>query len=95
MYVLKAQDNHNVLSQVAQYKVYSQIAYSIVPTLLSFYIGAWCDIFGRKFIMYTYLLMRIVSQGNLLLNAYFMSWPKELLLISDALPSIIGKIFLS
>ena len=41
--------------------------------------------------MYVYMGGQFLSQVVILLNALFMDWPKEILLISTIIPAAVGK----
>ena len=58
----------------------------LFPILCSFFLGSWSDTFGRKWLLYIYFFFRIVESCMMMLNAYFISWPKEYLLFSVNLP---------
>ena len=77
--------------QIAQFNVYDTLAKSLLPTFTAFYVGAWSDFIGRKVIIYIYLATCVVSQAFVVVNAYFIMWPKELLLVSTLMQSIAGK----
>jgi len=79
-------ENAAVQSEVAQYKVYESIVDHLFPILCSFFLGSWSDTFGRKILLYIYFVFRMVEGSMLLLNAYFIEWPKEYLLFSVCLP---------
>ena len=79
------------IPQIAQFNVYMQIMNSAIPIIMCFYIGSWCDVIGRKFVMFICILARIASVGFQLLCVIFMDWPKEWLLVSTFLNSLSGK----
>ena len=58
-------------------KVYESIVDHLFPIICSFFLGSWSDSFGRKYLLYCYFLFCMVHTGGLMLNAYFMQWPKE------------------
>ena len=58
---------------------------------MSFYIGSWCDVIGRKFVIYLCMMARVLSVGFQLLCVVFMDWPKELLLVATFINSIGGE----
>ena len=76
--------------QVAQFQVYFTLAPSIIQALMQFYIGAWADIFGRKRLMYIYLLAAIVNSIVSLLNSVYIMWPKEYAILSSIPTSLLG-----
>ena len=76
--------------QIAQFNVYDTIAKALLPTFIAFYIGSWCDVIGRKAIIYIYLMACAISQTFMVVNAYFIEWPKELLLVSTLITSFAG-----
>lgn len=71
--------------------MYDLTVSSVFPALFAFYLGSWCDLFGRKFIQYMYLAALVVSQAFVTLNAHFMEWPKEWLLLATLIPSLVGE----
>jgi len=64
---------------------------SIFPIFFAFYLGAWCDIFGRKLCMYLFLIAKSVGQGFLIVNAAFLSMKKEWYLLTFVPSTLIGK----
>lgn len=77
--------------QVAQLEVYSTVLTGVFPAFFAFYLGAWSDIFGRKFLLFSFVGAKITSQIFLILNVQYMEWPKEWLLLVDAIPAMVGK----
>ena len=59
IYLLLA--NEMVQNEVAQYSVYSMILGTFFPIFFSFYLGAWCDIFGRKLLFKLHAAARIID----------------------------------
>ena len=80
----------NIFLQVAQFQVYFMVVTSIIPALMQFYIGAWADIFGRKRLMYIYLMATIVGSVISVLNSAFIMWPKEYIILSQIPLSLVG-----
>eukprot|EP00090_Calanus_glacialis_P009730 TRINITY_DN18129_c0_g1_i1.p1 TRINITY_DN18129_c0_g1~~TRINITY_DN18129_c0_g1_i1.p1 ORF type:complete len:508 (-),score=86.66 TRINITY_DN18129_c0_g1_i1:102-1625(-) len=80
------ENNTLVQNEVAQFKVYESIVDHIFPIICSFFLGSWSDSFGRKWLLYLYFLICLIQNGSMMLNAYFMDWPKEFLLFSVNLP---------
>ena len=80
------EENTQVQNAVAQFRVYESIVVHVFPIIGSFFLGSWSDTFGRKFLLYFYFVMKVWECGMYLLNAYFMSWPKEYILFSVYLP---------
>jgi len=80
------ENNTVVQNEVAQYQVYESIVDHLFPIICSFFLGSWSDSFGRKWLLYLYFLICIIQNGGLMLNSYFMEWPKEYLLFSVNLP---------
>ena len=78
------------LFQIAQFSVYVTIVQSVFPLCLSFYMGAWADIFGRRNILYIWSASAVLGQMGIALTAIFMEWPKEIYLITQVL-AIFGK----
>ena len=80
------ENNTVVQNEVAQYQVYESIVDHLFPVIFSFFLGSWSDSFGRKWLLYLYFVICIIQTGGLMLNSYFMEWPKEFLLFSVNLP---------
>ena len=80
------ENNTVVQNEVAQYEVYESIVDHLFPVIFSFFLGSWSDSFGRKWLLYLYFVICIIQNGTLMLNSYFMEWPKEFLLFSVNLP---------
>ena len=71
------------LFQVAQFGVYKTLVANVLPIFFSFYLGAWCDLFGRKLLFKVYLTSRILEQLVVVGCAYFLTSPKEYLLFAN------------
>ena len=78
------------LLQVAQFQVYFMVVTSIIPAFMQFYIGAWADIFGRKRLMYIYLMATVVGSLISTLNSAFIMWPKEYIILAQIPTSLVG-----
>ena len=76
--------------QVAQFNVYASLLESIFPAFFAFYMGAWCDMFGRKLILYLYFTCTILKQICVIICAYFLESPKEYLLFAGIPESLAG-----
>ena len=68
---------------------------SVFPLFLSFYMGAWADIFGRKAVLYIWCVSAMLGQVGILLTAIFMEWPKEIYLIAELPKAVIGNVILT
>ena len=55
------------------------LALVAAPTV--YYMGAWADVFGRKRLMYVFVSITLVSNIMLALNAVFILWPKEYIVL--------------
>ena len=77
--------------QIAQFKVYVTIVDSIFPLFLSFYMGAWADLFGRRNILYISVMGQLIGQIGIMFTAIFMDWPKEIYLIAFLPKAVFGK----
>ena len=62
---------------------------TIFPVFFAFYLGAWCDLFGRKLLFKIFLIARCLDQVVVILCAYFLESPKEYLLLSS-IPTSLG-----
>jgi len=83
-------NNTVVQNEVAQFSVYESIVNHVFPIICSFFLGSWSDTFGRKWLLYVYFFFRLIESTSMILNAYFMEWPKEFLLFSVNLPVAIS-----
>ena len=72
--------------------VYKMIVGTFFPVFFSFYLGAWCDLFGRKLIFKMYLSAKCVEQIIVIVCAYFLESPKEWLLLAPIPTALAGKI---
>ena len=63
---------------------------SFFPIFFSFYLGAWCDTFGRKLCIFLFMFTRILGQAVLILLAYNMHWAKEWFLLTLVPTTLIG-----
>ena len=79
-----------VILQVAQFTVYKMLVGTIFPVFFAFYLGAWCDLFGRKLLFKIFLIARCLDQVVVILCAYFLESPKEYLLLSSIPTSLAG-----
>ena len=75
---------------MTQFSVYALIVRSIIPIFLSFFLGAWCDLFGRKPLFYLYLSARIMEQAIVVICSYFLTSPKEYLLLANLPTALAG-----
>merc|ERR550519_2402508 len=67
-----------------------KVLWTIFPIICSFFLGSWSDSFGRKWLLYLFYVFCLIQNGALMLNSYFMDWPKEYLLFSANLPVAIS-----
>ena len=65
---------------------------SVFPIFFSFYLGAWCDTFGRKLCIFLFIISKIIGQSILILLANNMDWAKEWYLLTLVPTSLIGKL---
>merc|ERR1740129_1064429 len=49
------EENDEVQREYAYYSQYKTLASTIFPIFFAFYMGAWCDMFGRKLLMKIFL----------------------------------------
>ena len=77
---------------MAQFYVYQTMASSVFPVFFAFYLGAWCDTFGRKICIFLFLFTKIISCIGVVLVAYFMDSRKEWYLLSLIPTSLVGKL---
>ena len=70
--------------------MYASLLESIFPAFFAFYMGAWCDMFGRKLILYLYFTCTILKQICVIICAYFLESPKEYLLFAGIPESLAG-----
>ena len=82
-------NSHWTYFQYAYYSQYKTLASTIFPIFFAFYMGAWCDMFGRKLLMKIYLLSRIITKCGHIFCAYFMYSSKWWILLTD-IPSWIS-----
>ncbi len=57
---------------------------------MSFYLGAWADLFGRKLLFYIFLTAYILKQAIVIVCAYYFDSPKEFLLLSEVPSALSG-----
>ena len=67
---------------------------TVFPIFFSFYMGAWCDLFGRKLLFYIYFTAKILEQLTVIACAVFLDSPKEYLLLASLPTSLAGKILI-
>ena len=85
--------NEMVQNEVAQYSVYSMILGTFFPIFFSFYLGAWCDIFGRKLLFKLHAAARIIDLCIVITCAYFLESRKEFLLLASLPTAFVGIYF--
>jgi len=76
---------------VAQFNVWVTAAQSVFPCLISFYAGAWADVFGRKVLIYAFAVAYVMDYMGYFLNAAFFDWPLAALIPSTIFRSLVGK----
>jgi len=64
---------------------------SLFPVFFAFYLGAWSDIVGRKFIIILFLTARVISGAVLVLMARFIESPKEWYFLSIIPSALAGQ----
>ena len=82
--------NSVVQKEVNQFRVYQTLVSSLFPIFFSFYLGAWCDLFGRKLLFFIYLMSRCVEQVVVIICAVFLQSKKEYLLLQNIPAAISG-----
>ena len=82
--------NKIVQDEAASFSVYQTLVATIFPIFFSFYLGAWCDLFGRKLLFKVYLTARCLDQMVVLICAIFINSPKEYLLLARIPSSLAG-----
>ena len=82
--------NVEVSMELNQFNVYTTLMTSIFPIFLSFYLGAWADLFGRKPLFYLVLGAYFASQCVTTVCAYFIDSKKEYLLLAHVPWAISG-----
>ena len=80
-----------VQNEVAQYHVYGMILGTFFPIFFSFYLGAWCDIFGRKLLFKLHAAARCIDLCIVITCAYFLESRKEFLLLASLPTAFVGK----
>ena len=83
-------ENIMVSNELNQFNVYKQLITSIFPVFFSFYLGAWADIFGRKFLFYIFLTAYASDQAITLVCAYYFDSPKEYMLFASVPTALSG-----
>ena len=86
------EENEEIQNEVAQFIVYKMIVGTFFPVFFSFYLGAWCDLFGRKLIFKLYLSAKCVEQIIVIVCAYYLESPKEWLLLAPIPTALAGRI---
>jgi MFS family permease len=80
--------------QYATFNVYMMMVATLLPIFFSFYLGSWCDIFGRKLLIKVYLISKIFGKTGLILCSYFMNSSKYWLLLCYIPYGIAGLILI-
>ena len=77
---------------MAHFNVLKTVVEHTLPILLSFYLGAWSDYFGRKPLIYACQGGVVVGAVFAFVNAYFLEWRKEVFLWTSVLPeALVGN----
>jgi len=76
--------------ELNHFNVYTTLMTSIFPIFLSFYLGAWADLFGRKPLFYLVLGAYFLSQCVTTVCAYFIDSKKEYLLLAHVPTALSG-----
>ena len=74
---------------LTDFNFYKTVATSFVPCFMAFYLGAWMDLFGRKPIMYLFLITTAMQQAIIVVCAYFFESSKWYILLSH-IPTSFG-----
>ena len=74
---------------VAEYNVINTIVMHVLPILLSFYLGAWTDYFGRKTLLLVTTFGQVIAGGLGLLNVYYIEWSRWWFLVSTVVPEVL------
>ena len=82
---------HNIFFQYATFNVYMMMVYTLFPIFFSFYLGSWCDIFGRKLLIKIYLMSKILAKCGVIVLAYFMNSSKYWILLCSIPYGIAGN----
>ena len=85
------EENIQVTNELNQFNVYKTLISSVFPIFFSFYIGAWIDLFGRKFMFFVFLTSFALQQATVLICAYFFDARKEYILFSYIPTSLPGE----
>lgn len=75
-------EKNEIASSLTDFNFYKTVATSFIPCFMAFYLGAWMDLFGRKPIMYLFLITTILQQAIIVVCAYFFESSKWYLLLS-------------
>ena len=73
--------------------MYQTLVSSLFPIFFSFYLGAWCDLFGRKLLFFIYLVSRMMEEAVVIICGIFLESKKEYLLLQNIPAAISGKHF--
>ena len=66
---------------------------SIFPVFFAFYLGAWCDVFGRKLCIILFLGAKVIGNVIIILVAFYIESAKEWYLFSLVPTALIGLLF--
>lgn len=84
------ESNRMVNDEVGEFNAMKSIVHSVIPCLLSFFAGAWADRFGRKRILFTYLILMLTESSMNLILAIKLDSKKEWLFLPEIPTSLIG-----
>ena len=78
--------------QFTRFGANTDLIEAILPMFFAFYLGAWCDLFGRRVIVYMFWTAKILSQVVVILNAvYLEEWKKEWFYLAYIPVALVGK----
>ena len=63
---------------------------SVFPVFFAFYLGSWCDTFGRKLCILLFLVAKVLGNVILILVAYYLESAKEWYLFALIPTAVVG-----
>jgi hypothetical protein len=63
---------------------------NVFPVFFAFYLGAWCDVFGRKLCIFLFFGAKIIGNVVVIVVAYYLDTAKEWYFVSLIPTALVG-----
>ena len=83
------QQKDEISATLTDFNVYKTLATSLIPIFMAFYLGAYMDLFGRKPIMYLFLITSALQKTVMVVCSHWFSSSKWFILLAY-IPTSLG-----